>query len=164
MSVKKSIRVNVSRQQLQCIEDRRIVREFGVSTSGRGTGQQAGSYQTPLGKHNIRAKIGDGQPPDAVFVGRRPTGEIWTTELHNTYPDRDWVLTRILWLSGTEPGFNRLGSVDSMRRYIYIHGTPETEQIGRPVSHGCIRMRSADLLWLYDWTPVGTEVVIAEDS
>jgi lipoprotein-anchoring transpeptidase ErfK/SrfK len=108
----------------------------------------------------VRARIGAGQPLGAVFVGRRPTGEIWTPALGARYPARDWILTRILWLSGTQPGFNRLGDVDSMRRYIYIHGTPDDQPMGVPRSHGCVRMRNADVLWLFDHTPPGSAVFI----
>lgn len=136
------------------------MRSFDISTAALGTGQQSGSHQTPLGAHIVRARIGRDEPAGTVFTGRRPTGEIWSEELHEQYPDRDWILTRILWLSGTEPGLNRLGPVDTMRRYIYIHGTPECEPLGQPASHGCIRMNSADLVWLFDWVTVGTPVLI----
>lgn len=121
-----------------------------------------GSFKTPRGRHRIRAKIGTGQPVNTVFVGRRPTGEIFTPELAARHPDRDWILTRILWLSGCEPGFNRLGEVDSMRRYIYIHGAPDTVPMGVPASHGCIRMRNVDVMDLFDRVPVGTPVEILE--
>ncbi len=121
-----------------------------------------GSFKTPRGRHRIRAKIGAGQPVNTVFVGRRPTGEIFTPELAARHPDRDWILTRILWLSGCEPGFNRLGEVDSMRRYIYIHGAPDTVPMGVPASHGCIRMRNVDVMDLFDRVPVGTPVEILE--
>jgi lipoprotein-anchoring transpeptidase ErfK/SrfK len=110
----------------------------------------------------VRAKIGDGQPLGSVFVGRRPTGEIHSEALARATPDRDWVLSRILWLSGTEIGKNRLGSVDSMRRYIYIHGTPDSEPLGEPRSIGCIRMSNADVVELFDLVAVGTPVEITE--
>ena len=106
----------------------------------------------------MRAKIGAGQPENAVFVRRRPTGEVWSRELHAKFPCRDWMLTRLLWLSGCEPGRNRLGDVDTMRRYIYIHGSPETAEMGKPGSIGCIRMRNGDIVELFDrvapYTPV----------
>ena len=108
----------------------------------------------------MRAKIGGGQPESAVFVRRRPTGEVWTPELHARYPGRDWILTRILWLSGCEPGTNRMGEVDTMRRYIYIHGTHEFAELGKPGSIGCIRMRGADISELFDLVPPYTEVEI----
>ena len=120
-----------------------------------------GSFCTPLGRHVVRAKIGAGQPENAVFVGRRPTGEIYGPELATQYPDRDWILTRILWLSGCEVGFNRLGPVDTMRRHIYIHGSPDAAVMGKPGSHGCIRMRNADVMDLFERVPAGTSVNIS---
>lgn len=109
----------------------------------------------------MRAKIGAGEPENAVFRGRRTTGEIYSAALAKAHPDRDWILTRILWLSGTEVGRNRLGEVDTMRRYIYIHGTPDTEPLGVPGSIGCIRMRNRDIIELFDLVPAGTRVDIA---
>jgi L,D-transpeptidase YbiS len=133
-------------------------RTYSVSTSSRGVGEKNGSLCTPRGRHIVRAKIGSGQPLNAVFVRRRPTGEVWTRELHEQYPGRDWILTRILWLSGCEPGRNRLGDVDTMRRYIYVHGSPDTAEMGKPGSIGCIRMRNRDIVELFDrvapYTPV----------
>jgi lipoprotein-anchoring transpeptidase ErfK/SrfK len=120
----------------------------------------SGSYCTPRGRHVIRAKIGAGQPPHTVFVERRPTGEIYTPDLARRFPGRDWILTRILWLSGGEPGFNRLGQVDTMRRYIYIHGSPDTVAMGRPGSIGCIRMRNSDVVDLFERVDVGMQVNI----
>ncbi|MGI0116600.1 L,D-transpeptidase family protein [Zooshikella sp. RANM57] len=133
---------------------------YSISTAEKGVGQQQNSGQTPLGKHYIRAKIGDECPINAVFVGRRFTGEIYSPQLAKQYPNRDWILSRILWLCGCEKGVNRLGNVDTMRRYIYIHGTPDTEPMGVPYSHGCIRMRNQDLIELFNATPVGTPVLI----
>ena len=123
-------------------------------------GETFGSYCTPRGKHIIRAKIGAGQPLNTVFVKRRPTGEIYTPQLGEQYPGRDWILTRILWLSGNEVGFNRLGNCDTMRRYIYIHGTPDSTKLGQPGSKGCVRMRNTDLIALFDLVPAYTEVCI----
>ena len=131
-----------------------------VSSALNGTGQLKGSEQTPLGKHVIRAKIGDKLPENTVFVGRRATGEIYSPALSIQHPNRDWILSRILWLSGTQPGVNRIGKVDSMQRYIYIHGTPDSEPMGVPKSHGCIRMRNTDIIELFDWVQVGTPVLI----
>jgi len=129
-----------------------------VSTASRGAGETNGSLCTPRGRHIVRARIGAGQPLNTVFVRRRPTGEVWTPELHAQYPGRDWILTRILWLSGCEPGRNRLGDVDTMQRYIYIHGSPDTAEMGKPGSIGCIRMRNRDIVELFDrvapYTPV----------
>lgn len=133
---------------------------YPVSTATNGVGEKSGSYCTPRGKHCIRAKIGASQPLNTVFVRRRPTGEIYTPELGAQYPGRDWILTRILWLSGNEVGFNRLGTCDTMRRYIYIHGTPDSTKLGQPGSKGCVRMRNADLVELFDLVPVYTEVCI----
>ena len=131
-----------------------------VSTASRGAGEKNGSLCTPRGRHIVRAKIGAGQPLNAVFVRRRPTGEVWTPQLHGQYPGRDWILTRILWLSGCEPGRNRLGDVDTMRRYIYIHGSPDTAEMGKPGSIGCIRMRNRDIVELFERVPAYTPVNI----
>ena len=156
--------VGLASQRLTLTAGPDVLRVYPVSTARQGAGEQMGSEQTPRGAHVIRAKIGDGAPPGAVFVGRRPTGEIWSPDLARRFPDRDWILTRILWLSGAEPGRNRLGHVDSMRRYIYIHGTPDPEPMGVVASHGCIRMRNEDVIDLFDRVPVGTRVSIEESS
>ncbi|GAB4122945.1 MAG: L,D-transpeptidase [Sideroxydans sp.] len=156
-----NITIHISTQTLELFDDNgNLLRRYPVSTAANGVGEEQGSFCTPRGRHVIRAKIGAGQPVNTVFVKRRPTGEIYTAELGQRYPGRDWILTRILWLSGCEPGFNRLGSCDTMRRYIYIHGTPDEVELGRPGSRGCIRMRNADLLDLFDRVPVGTQVQI----
>jgi L,D-transpeptidase YbiS len=135
-------------------------RSYSISTALKGTGQLMGSLCTPLGKHIVRAKIGEKLPLNSVFIARRPTGEIYSDTLARSAPNRDWILTRIMWLCGTEPGVNRFGDVDSMRRFIYIHGTPDTEPMGIPGSHGCIRMRNIDVAELFDMTPIGTTVDI----
>ncbi len=137
-----------------------LVRLYRVSTGKNGAGEENGSFCTPRGKHVIRAKIGEGQPENSVFVRRRPTGEIYTESLGAQFPGRDWILTRILWLCGRERGYNRFGSCDTMRRYVYIHGTPETTALGQPGSRGCIRMRNADLIELFGRVKAGTEVEI----
>jgi L,D-transpeptidase YbiS len=155
--------VRISAQQLELLDDAgRPLRRYAVSSSGKGVGEIRGSFRTPRGRHIIRAKIGAGQPLNTVFAGRRPTGEVYTPELGAQFPDRDWMLTRILWLSGREVGFNRLGECDTMRRYIYIHGTPDSVPLGIPDSHGCIRMHNADLVELFDLVPAGTAVDIIE--
>ena len=155
--------VRISAQQLELLDDAgRPLRRYAVSSSGKGVGEMRGSFRTPRGRHIIRAKIGAGQPLNTVFAGRRPTGEVYTPELGAQFPDRDWMLTRILWLSGREVGFNRLGECDTMRRYIYIHGTPDSVPLGIPDSHGCIRMHNADLVELFDLVPAGTAVDIIE--
>lgn len=133
-----------------------------VSTALNGPGECNGSGCTPRGLHQVRAKIGAGLPMAAVLCGRRWTGELWSPELHEQFPGRDWILTRILWLSGLEPGRNRLGEVDTFRRYIYLHGTPDTQPMGTPLSHGCIRLRNADMLALFERVPPHCRVRIDE--
>jgi lipoprotein-anchoring transpeptidase ErfK/SrfK len=155
------ITVDIPTQTLELHDDAgELLRRYRVSTAAHGAGERAGSNCTPRGRHVVRARIGAGQPANAVFVGRRPTGEIYTPELGAQFPQRDWILTRILWLSGCEPGFNRLGECDTMRRYIYIHGTPDQQGMGVPASHGCIRMSNADLIELFDLVSAGTVVEI----
>lgn len=153
--------VSIPQQTLTLIQSGQPMACWPVSTALRGAGNQSGSYQTPLGRHRIRAKIGAGQPLNAVFRGRRPTGEIFSADLAQAHPERDWILTRILWLCGEERGINRGGNVDTQRRYIYIHGTPDSEPMGVPRSHGCIRMRNQDVLELFERVPVGTPVLIS---
>lgn len=131
-----------------------------VSTAKNGVGEQIGSNCTPRGEHIIRAKIGAAQPLNTVFVARRPTRETYSSELGALYPQRDWILTRILWLSGLEPGKNRFGDVDTMRRYIYIHGAPDEDEMGIPSSHGCIKMRNQEVIELFDQVSPGTPVTI----
>lgn len=156
-----AISVSIPAQTLTLRDDTgRIVREYPVSTARKGPGERSGSHCTPRGKHVIRAKIGAGAPANTVFVGRRPTGELYTPELGARFRDRDWILTRILWLSGCEPGFNRLGPVDTMRRFIYIHGSPDAYEMGKPGSIGCIRMHNADIVDLFDRVEPGTPVEI----
>jgi len=155
------INIHLATQQLELFDDTgELLRRYAVSTAANGAGEVCGSHCTPRGKHIIRAKIGAGQPENAVFVRRRPTGEIYTPELGAQFPERDWILTRILWLSGCEVGFNRLGEHDTMRRYIYIHGTPDSVQLGTPGSHGCIRMHNTDLIELFDLAHAGAVVEI----
>ncbi|MDD5273866.1 MAG: L,D-transpeptidase [Methylovulum sp.] len=156
------IDISIANQQLGLIENQHIIQTYPVSTAKKGAGEQKGSYCTPRGWHRIRAKIGAGQPLNAVFIGRRATGEIYDTALKLQHPDRDWILTRILWLGGLEPGRNRYGNVDSTWRYIYLHGTPDEAMTGLPESHGCIRMRNADIADLFDRVKVGIRVYIHE--
>jgi lipoprotein-anchoring transpeptidase ErfK/SrfK len=152
--------VDVPSQRLHFVEGGRILRDYPVSTALNGPGEQRGSGCTPRGLHRVRIRVGDGCPEGAVFAGRRPTGEVYDGALAKKYPDRDWILTRILWLTGQEPGRNRGGFVDTLRRYIYIHGCPDTEPMGMPRSHGCIRMRNGDLMELFDLVRAGTLVEI----
>jgi lipoprotein-anchoring transpeptidase ErfK/SrfK len=158
----RQLRIELSHQRLICLREGRAVALYPVSTGRAGAGELCGSGCTPRGMHRIRLKIGDGCPENTVFKGRQPTGEIYRQALAEAEPDRDWVLTRILWLTGVESGRNRGGQVDTLKRYIYIHGTPEESLIGMPVSHGCIRMRNRDLLKLFDWVDNGTLVEIVE--
>jgi lipoprotein-anchoring transpeptidase ErfK/SrfK len=156
------IEISLPEQSLRLVADGgKELRRYPVSTSRNGAGEREGSFCTPRGEHIVRAKIGGGQPVNTVFVRRRPTGEIWTPELSERFPGRDWILTRILWLSGCEPGKNRLGEVDTMRRYIYIHGSPDSVPMGAPGSIGCIRMRNHDIVELFDRVPAGTQVRIS---
>ncbi len=131
-----------------------------ISTARNGAGEEMGSEKTPRGAHYIRAKIGTGLPPNTVLVSRRPTGEIYSPQLRATFPNRDWILTRILWLSGLEPGKNRLGNVDTMRRYVYIHGCPDEDPMGVPGSRGCVKMRNSEIIELFDRVAPGTRVII----
>ncbi len=159
--MEKKIRISIAGQSLELLDEAGCLeRRFAVSTAANGVGEANGSYCTPRGLHIIRAKIGAGQPENSVFVRRRPTGEIYTPELGAQFPERDWILTRILWLSGCECGFNRLGEVDTMRRFIYIHGSPDEVAMGVPGSHGCVRMRNADVMDLFDRVQSGTPVEI----
>lgn len=152
--------VSIPRQELELHQNGNLLLRYPISTAKNGPGEEFGSECTPRGRHVIRAMIGTGCETGTVFVGRRPTGEIWSPQLARDDPGRDWIITRILWLSGLETRFNRLGNVDTMRRFIYIHGTPHEDQIGSAVSHGCIRMRSNDLIQLYDHVVPGTIVTI----
>jgi L,D-transpeptidase YbiS len=154
------ITISLPAQTLRLTDATGAATSYSVSTSKYGPGERQGSHKTPRGRHRIRAKIGAGRPIGTVFVGRRPTGEIYSEVLARAHPERDWILTRILWLSGLEPGFNRYGDVDTMRRFIYIHGMPDTEACGTPGSIGCIRMRNDDIVELFDRVDVGTTVVV----
>jgi lipoprotein-anchoring transpeptidase ErfK/SrfK len=154
------IKVSIEEQRLQLMESGRVIMDCRVSTASNGPGERINSECTPRGWHRIRARIGAGALENTVFVGRRPTGEIYTPELKQQHPGRDWILTRILWLCGEEPGRNRLGEVDSMRRYIYIHGSPDEDPMGVPSSHGCVKMTNREVIELFDRVRVGTRVLI----
>jgi len=156
------IKVSIDEQRLQLLESGRIVMDVAVSTAANGPGERMHSECTPRGWHRIRARIGAGAAANTVFVGRRATGEIYTPELKLQHPGRDWMLTRILWLCGMEPGNNRFGDRDSMRRYIYIHGCPEEDAMGIPSSHGCIKMRNAEVIKLFERVATGPRVLIQE--
>ena len=158
--IDRTVQIQLTRQSLAVLDDGKPVREFLVSTSRYGPGERFGSQCTPRGTHIVRAKIGAGLPPDAVFIRRRFTGEIYDSDLARRHPDRDWILTRLMWLSGREPGRNRYGAVDSLRRFIYIHGMPDVQPVGVPFSHGCIRMLNTDVIELYEMIDTGTIVDI----
>jgi len=158
----KHIRISIDEQRLQLVDDAGILMDTRVATAGNGPGEVMHSECTPRGLHRVRARIGAGCPAGTVFVGRRPTGEIYSPELKQAEPQRDWMLTRILWLCGMEPGRNRHGNVDSMRRYIYIHGCPDEDVMGIQSSHGCVKMRNDEVIALFDQVETGTPVLIQE--
>ncbi|MBZ2168317.1 MULTISPECIES: L,D-transpeptidase [Marinobacter] len=160
-SIPLQINISIARQSLTLTgPDGGVVAEYPVSTGLNGVGEQDGSGRTPQGEHYVRAMIGADQPLGTVFRGRRPTGEIYSDELASNHPERDWILSRILWLCGLESGRNRGAGVDTFRRFIYIHGTPDTEPMGIPMSHGCVRMRNADVIDLFERVEAGTPVII----
>lgn len=157
-----TIIVSIKEQHLQLRENDKVLMDCAISTAKNGPGEIRDSECTPRGWHYVRAKIGDGAKLNSVFVARRLTGEIFEPSLRAQYPDRDWILTRILWLSGLQPGKNRLGDVDTMRRYIYIHGCPDDDQMGQPSSHGCIKMNNKEVVSLFNTVAVGCKVYITE--
>ena len=154
------LHISIAKQQLSVVSNKDVDKVYSVSTAKNGAGEKMGSECTPIGWHKIRVKIGDSTPLNSVFVGRRATGEIYSPQLGVEYPERDWVLTRILWLGGLEPRKNRYGEVDSTWRYIYIHGCPDELMLGKPESHGCIRMKNKDVVDLFDRVEVGLKVLI----
>lgn len=155
-----SVTVSSELQQLYVFKDQQVLRIYKISTAKNGLGEQKNSYMTPRGKHIIRAKIGANLPINAIFKERRFYGDVYTVKMNEENPHRDWILTRILWLSGLEPGFNRLGNVDTMQRYIYIHGSPDERPMGQPTSRGCVRMRNEDIIEFFDLVSYGTRVDI----
>jgi L,D-transpeptidase YbiS len=156
------IRINLGAQLLELLEDDLVLSAYSVSTAINGSGERADSGKTPRGLHEVRELIGHGTPSGAVFVGRKWTGEVCTPQLQAGNPERDWMLSRLIWLAGLEVGKNCGGDVDTFARYIYIHGTPDSEPVGEPRSHGCIRMRNADVIALFDRVDIGTLVRIDE--
>lgn len=157
------LKISVKEQKLHVYrDDNERVKSFVISTALKGVGQNKGSFCTPLGQHIVRAKIGDGAPIFSEFVARRLTGKIWSPTISDSNSKEDWILTRILWLSGLEVGFNRLGNQDTMQRFIYIHGTNDLDNLGKPSSHGCIRMDNYDIIDLFDQIKVGDHVLISE--
>ena len=158
-----SINLNQFRQKVKQLKNHQVNKSYLISTALKGIGQNKNSFQTPIGTHYIRAKIGKDLPPLSIFEARRPTGRIWNKEDAESHPNHDWILSRILWLSGKEFGINRLGNSDTMQRYIYIHGTHDEDKLGNPVSHGCIRMSNNDVIELFNLIPIGTIVNINEE-
>ena len=156
------ITVSIAEQRLRLERGDDTLMDVAIATAKNGPGELNGSECTPRGRHTIRAKIGAGCAANTVFIGRRPTGEIFSEALRAEHPQRDWILSRILWLCGGEPGLNRGGKVDTMRRYVYIHGCPDSDAMGSPSSHGCVKMRNRDIMALFDMIEVGTEVLITE--
>ena len=154
------INISLCDQRLQLRKNEQVIMDVAISSAKNGPGEVKNSECTPRGWHQIRAKVGAGAEANTVFVGRRPTGEKYSPQLKEQFPQRDWILTRILWLSGLEPGKNRLGTVDTMQRYIYIHGCPDEDVLGEPGSHGCIKMRNSDVIRLFDLVGAGTKVEI----
>lgn len=157
-----AIHIHLGRQALYLLDGGEVLARYAVSTALHGAGEIRGSGCTPRGLHRVRAKVGAGCASGTVFVGRRPTGEVYSPELAAQHPGRDWILARILWLTGCEPGVNRGGSVDTLRRFIYIHGCPDGTPLGVPASHGCVRMANADVMDLFERVAVGTPVHISE--
>ena len=155
--------LNQFRHKVKQLTKDQVIKSYPISTALKGIGQNKNSFQTPIGPHYIRAKIGKDLPVLSIFEGRRPTGRIWNKKEAESHPNHDWILSRILWLSGKKLGINRLGTVDTMQRYIYIHGTPDESQLGKPMSHGCIRMSNNDVIKLFNLTPIGTIVDINEE-
>lgn len=157
----RQLNISIKKQQLELIENNQLIQRYTVSTAKNGSGQKMGSGCTPLGLHRIRAKIGENKPLNSVFIGRRATGEVYSAELAKHYPQRDWILSRILWLGGLEARKNRYGDVDTTWRYIYIHGCPDHLLQGKPESHGCIRMKNADIVELFSLVDTQTKVYIS---
>ena len=158
------VHIDVAQQRLHLVVDGATECSYAISTALKGVGERNGSGCTPRGQHRVRAKVGAGCAPGTVFVGRRATGEVYSPELAAAHPGRDWILSRILWLTGCEPGVNRGGAVDTLRRYIYLHGCPDGAPMGVPASHGCVRMANADVMDLFDRVAVGTLVRIEEGA
>ncbi|MGE6794342.1 L,D-transpeptidase family protein [Psychrobacter okhotskensis] len=156
--------INIAQQTLTVYQQNKELAQYLVSTAKHGIGSQQDSGCTPLGQHVIAEKIGSSAPRNAVFVGRVPTGEVYSADFGALHPERDWILSRILWLSGVEEGVNKgrnsQGGCDTYQRYIYIHGTPDSEPMGAPYSHGCVRMRNQDIIELFEQVEEGTPVTI----
>ncbi len=139
--------------------------KFYVISSGKnGIGEQENSGKTPRGWHRVAQKVGENAPQNSVFIARQPTGEVYDQQLAQQFPQRDWILSRILWLDGLEQGFNHGEGCDTFKRYIYVHGTPDTEPMGIPMSHGCIRMKNDEIIELFDLISEDALVYISEHT
>lgn len=166
-NIMKQLVINIAQQTLTLYKRQKVIAQYTVSTAKNGIGSQQDSGCTPLGKHIVAQKIGGKEPINTVFIGRVPTGEIYDETFGASHPERDWILSRILWLSGVEKGLNKgsnsQGGCDTYQRYIYIHGTPDSELMGVPLSHGCVRMRNHDIIELFEQVDEGTPVAIIND-
>lgn len=160
----KQVVIDITTQTLILYKDKKELSRYKISTAKNGIGSQEGSGCTPLGRHIIAQKIGGEYPINTVFIGRVATGEIYNIALGEKHPKRDWILSRILWLQGLEDGVNSghnaQGCCDTYQRYIYIHGTPDDEPMDEPLSHGCVRMRNADIIEFYRQVDEGTPVTL----
>ena len=151
--------INLAKQTLNLPKHNKF---YVISSGKNGIGEQENSGKTPRGWHKIALKFGHTAPKNAVFIARQETGEIYDEMLAAQFPERDWILSRILWLSGLEKDFNQGEGCDTFKRYIYIHGTPDTEPMGVPMSHGCIRMRNTDVIELFELIDCNALVYISE--
>lgn len=158
------LKVSIGSQRLTLFEGRHPLRDWPVSTALNGPGELMDSGCTPRGEHRVKLMIGRGCSSGTVFVGRRPTGEVYGEALAARHPKRDWILSRIIWLTGIQSGYNRGGRCDTLRRFVYIHGCPDSAPMGVPLSHGCVRMRNVDVIELFGLIERGTRVVIADDG
>ena len=161
------IEISISEQTLTLFDENKQLKQYSISTAKNGPGEKMDSECTPCGAHIVSEKIGDGAAVNSVFVGREATGEIYEPALRDLHPQRDWILTRILWLSGLEEGKNKghkeSDNVDSHDRYIYLHGSPDDVAMGQAGSRGCVRMRNNEIIELFDLIEVGTEVMINDN-
>ena len=152
--------VNITEQKMYYIKEGGIVKTYVISSSSYGVGNKAGSNKTPIGLHKVKQKFGEETPINGKMIGRVFYGDIATIYTDNTKSKTDDVCSRILWLVGLEEGLNKGEGIDSYNRYIYIHGTSEEGRLGKPVSHGCIRMKNKEVIELYEKVKIGTLVLI----
>ena len=152
--------VNITEQKMYYIKEGGIVKTYVISSSSYGVGNKAGSNKTPIGLHKVKQKFGEETPINGKMIGRVFYGDIATIYTDNTKSKTDDVCSRILWLVGLEEGLNKGEGIDSYNRYIYIHGTSEEGRLGKPASHGCIRMKNKEVIELYEKVKIGTLVLI----